>query len=243
MQTFERHETPTARELQKQMRANKTALGWAITFAVFVPVAALIVFATLEKTKQPFGVDLVKQSSSGVGIGTLTSFTDSNTNTWNFAMNTASVLQYTWKRPEFNPKVVWDSVNGSCGPNQSNFVSMSNSPSVSTRTQGITLAQTPMFLDANGVQRTFRLQLYNADVRIESTNGDGRFWSIVGGNVFAPQAWPSSIPSGLNPLWQSASPPNFAFYAQFLTNGNLLVQQPNGGFATFVASTWSNPVC
>jgi len=147
------------------------------------------------------------------------------------------------KRPEFNPKVVWDSVRGSCGSNQANYISMTNNVSVSSRTQGITLAQTPMYVDVNGVQRTFRLQLYNADVRVESTNGDGRFWSIFGTNIFKPVSWPSTITNGLNPLWQSGAPPNLAFYAQFLTNGNLVIQQSSGVYQTFSAFSWSNPIC
>lgn len=225
------------------MPVNKTAAAWGITVSVLTVVGVIVVLAAIEKTKQPVGVGLVKLSTAGVDIGTLTSFTDTNTNTWNFAMNSLSVLQYTWKRPEFNPKVVWDSVNGSCGSNQANYISMTSNVSVSTRTQGITLAQTPMFLDANGVQRTFRLQLYNADVRVESTNGDGRFWSIIGTNITPPQSWPSAIPNGFDPLWQSASEPNFAMYAQFLNNGNLVVQAPNGTFGTFSANSWSNPIC
>ena len=131
-------------------------------------------------------------------IQTLCVHTDTNTNTWAFAMNSFSVLEYTWKRPEFSPKVVWDSQLGSCGKNQANYISMTTNVSVSTRTQGVTLAQTPMFLDANGVQRTFRLQLYNADVRIESTNGDGRFWSVFGTNITPPVSWPSTITNGLD---------------------------------------------
>lgn len=225
------------------MPIKNAAAAWGVTVAILSVSLLIVVLAAIEKVKQPYGVELAKLTTQGFDIGTQTSFTDTNTNTWNFAMNTLSVLEYTWKRPEFNAKVVWDSVNGSCGKNQANFISMSNNVSVSTRTQGITLAQTPMYLDATGVQRTFRLQLYNADVRIESTNGDGRFWSIVGGNVFLPQGWPSTISNGLNPLWQSKAPPYLSFWSQFLTNGNLVNQASNGAYGTFSANSWSNPIC
>jgi hypothetical protein len=225
------------------MPVNKTAAAWGITVSMLVVIGVLIVLAAIEKTRQPYGVELAKLTAQAVDVGTTTSFTDTNTNTWAFAMNSFSVLEYTWKRPEFNPKVVWDSQLGSCGKNQANYISMTTNVSVSTRTEGITLAQTPMFLDANGVQRTFRLQLYNADVRIESTNGDGRFWSVFGTNITLPVSWPSTITNGLDPLWQSGAPPNLTFYAQFLTNGDLVNQQPNGVYQTFSAKSWSNPIC
>lgn len=224
------------------MPIKNAAAGIAVLSVLFLLGATLVVLAAISKTQQQYGVTLGELSTKGTNIGTLTSFTDSNTNTWNFAMNTDSVLAYTWQKGASAPKVVWDSVNGACGPNQANFISMSNDVSVSTRTEGVTLAQTPMFLDENGVQRTFRLQLYNADVRIESTNGDGRFWSVFGTNVFNPLGWPSSISNGLDPLWQSPDP-NFAYYSQFLTNGNLVNQLPTGLFGTFSANVWSNPVC
>jgi len=228
---------------RKQMPSTKSAAAWGISIAMLVVIGVIVVLAAIEKTRQPFGTELAKITSQGTNVGTLTSFTDTNSNTWNFLMNSFSVLEYTWKRPNTNPKVVWDSVIGSCGKNQSNYISMTNDTSVSTRTQGITLAQTPMFLDANGVQRTFRLQLYNADVRIESTNGDGRFWSIFGTNITPPLSWQSTITNGLNPLWQSGAPPNLTFYSQFLTNGDLVNQQPSGLYQTFSAKSWSNPIC
>ena len=222
---------------------NKKAAAWGITITWIVLAIILVTLATLEQTRKPYGTNLAKLTTVGVDIGKLTSFTDSNTNTWNFAMNSQSLLNYTWQKGSGTPKTVWDSKNGSCGVNQANYISMTNDVSVSTRTQGITLGQTPMFLDATGVQRTFRLQLYNADVRVESTNGDGRFWSVFGTNILTPIGWPSAIPSGLDPLWQSGAPPNLSFYSQFLTNGNLVNQQPSGLYGTFSANSWSNPVC
>jgi hypothetical protein len=119
---------------------------------------------------------------------------------------------------------------------------MNMNPNVSTRTEGITLGQTPMFIDSFGIQRTFRLQLYNADVRIESTNGDGRYWSVYGANNNLPVGWPSSISNPNDVLWQSYGA-NFTFNAAFYNNGELAVAQPNGFFQTFLASVWSNPVC
>lgn len=225
------------------MAINKTAAGVGITVAWAVVAIVLVVLAAIQKLKPPYGTNLANLTTKGTDIGTLTSFTDSNTNTWNFAMNSQSVLAYTWQKGAGTPKTVWDSKIGSCGVNQANYISMTNDVSVSTRTQGVTLGQTPMYLDSAGVQRTFRLQLYNADVRIESTNGDGRFWSVFGTNILSPVGWPTAIPNGLDPLWQSGAPPNFSFYSQFLTNGNLVNQQPTGTYGTFSANSWSNPVC
>ena len=209
----------------------------------FVCAIVLIVFVGIQKNQPPFGSEQVLLSNKAGAVGTITSFTDTNSNTWFFRMRTnSSVLEYVWRSPTGSPLVVWDSANGSCGPNQANYTSMTLDSSVSTRTQGVTLAQTPMYIDPQGVQRTFRLQLYNADVRVESTNGDNRFWSVFGGNIFTPLGWPSSISNGTLPLWSNATS-NFVFYSQFLQNGELIVQIPNGTNIQFQASQFANPVC
>ena len=150
-------------------------------------------------------------------------------------------LQYIWTANNASPRTVWDSQNGSCGPNQANNVLMNADTNVKTRTQGITLAQTPMYLDSLGVQRTYRLQLYNADVRIESTNGDGKFWSIYGANNNKP-VWPSTITNPYTVLWENGGAAS-TFNASFFNNADLFVSQPNGLQISFVASSWTNPVC
>jgi hypothetical protein len=230
------------------MVSSDAKLGLGIAVSVFWVVCAivLIVFVAIQRNQELAGSNLAQATAKDTNIGTLTSFTDTQLNTWSFLMASATGvagLQYVWKPPTSGPKVVWDSVNGSCGPNQLNYVSMTLDANVFTRTQGVTLGQTPMFLDNQGVQRTFRLQLYNADVRIESTNGDNRFWSVFGTNILKPFAWPSSISNGNVPLWSNGAPPNFALYGQFLQDGNLVVQNSNGFNQIFRASTFSNPVC
>jgi hypothetical protein len=223
-------------------------LGFAITLSMFWAICAivLIVLVAYQKNQELFGIKLAEATANDTNIGTLTSFTDTQLNTWSFLMSpdsNVSALQYVWKPPTSGSKVVWDSINGSCGPNQLNYVSMTLDANVFTRTQGLTLGQTPMYIDNQGVQRTFRLQLYNADVRVESTNGDNRFWSVFGTNILKPFPWPSSIPNGSFPVWSNGAPPNFVFFAQFLQNGDLVVQNSNGINQIFMASTFSNPVC
>lgn len=219
---------------------------WFVLSFVFWGLVAigLIIPAVLQKIPPQPGTQLLLNTFNGKNIATLTSFTDTLANTWTFNLNDDANAQFVWTPPSQAPKVVWDSVQGPCGTNQLNFISMSNDPNVSTRTEGVTLAQTPMYIDATGIQRTFRLQLYNADVRLESTNGDGRFWSIFGANIFSPLGWPSGISDPLQPLWQSSAA-NYTYFLQFFQNGQLSVQQPNGWAPgnAFNASSFTNPIC
>jgi hypothetical protein len=220
----------------------KTQTMTIIIYLVWTIVAiTLITLAAISKTQPPPGNSNVV-SLTGKNVNTITSFTDANLNNWNFKVNNAGLLEFIWTANNQTPRTVWDSFNGSCGPNLANNVLMNMNPNVNTRTQGITLGQTPMFIDSFGVQRTFRLQLYNADVRIESTNGDGRYWSIYGANNNLPVGWPSSISNPYDVLWQSFGA-NYTFASPFYNNGDLAVAQPNGLFQTFQASIWSNPVC
>lgn len=220
----------------------KTQTVTIIIYFVWTALAVtLITLAAISKT-QPLPGTANVIALNAKNVNTITSFTDTNLNNWNFKVNDSGLLSLVWTANSQTPRTVWDSLNGSCGPNLANNVLMNMNPNVSTRTEGITLGQTPMFIDSFGIQRTFRLQLYNADVRIESTNGDGRFWSIYGANNNLPNGWPSSISNAYDILWQSSGA-NFTFYATFYNNGDMAVAQPNGFFQTFQASVWTNPVC
>ena len=238
MQTFE---SKTKMALQTKQQKSLFILSFVFWGLVAVGLA---VPAALSKTLPQPGSQLQFLTNKGANIQTLTSFTDTLGNTWTFNLNEEANAQFVWTAPAQAPKVVWDSEQGPCGTNQLNFISMSNDPNVFTRTEGVTLAQTPMYIDTLGVQRTFRLQLYNADVRVESTNGDGRFFSIFGTNIFTPFGWPSSISNGFTPLWQTPGP-QYTYFLQFFQNGELSVQQPNffqpGN--CFIASSYTNPVC
>jgi hypothetical protein len=220
----------------------KTQVMTIIIYFVWTALAiTLVTLAVLSKT-QPLPGNSNVVALSGKNVNTITSFTDTKQNNWNFRVSNSGTLEYVWTANNQTPRVVWDSLNGSCGPNLANNTLMNMNTSVSTRTEGITLGQTSMFIDNFGVQRTFRLQLYNADVRIESTNGDGKYWSIYGANNNLPVGWPSSISDPFNILWQSAGA-NLTVVSPFYNDGDLVVSQPNGSFQTFQASIWSNPVC
>lgn len=152
-----------------------------------------------------------------------TSFTDSGGNLWQLT-NITGFLQYIWTAPGENPRVLWDSQNFACGPNEaSNAAYQVAFPTGPTYLQAdsIVLGITPQSTDDNGNIVSFRLVMYAGDVRIESVTDNG-FWSIFPQVTTIPLvSWPAS---GTAILWQSLNQ-SFNVAAQFLANGDLVTKQ------------------
>lgn len=183
-------------------------------------------------------------ATTGV-YSTLSTYVDSYENTWSlgavYNSNGAPVLQMQWSREDVATKTFWDSVQGACGSNNANFISVTAALAGNSAQPGVTLAQTPSFVDQYNILRTFRLQLYPGDLRIESGNGDGRYWSVYQTNTNSLTGWPTSADPTI--LWQLLDvSQNFA--VQFTTDGELGVRPiywKDGG--SFLASTWIAPYC
>ncbi len=169
------------------------------------------------------------------------SFTDSLGNVWTLT-NISGILQFIWTPPGLTPLVLWDSINLGCGAvNQANYLTYEaefpNGPSY-LQADSLVLGTTPATTNASGVIVTFRLVLYQGDVRIESLT-DNSFWSIFPQlNPVPLTSWPSS---GSAVMWQSLNvSQNLA--AQFLANGDLVTKQVDQVNYYWSASLLASPI-
>lgn len=141
---------------------------------------------------------------------------------------------YQWKPPSSNLYItVWDSANNYCGPNASNYQTMQSTIALqdpqNTRynnANSITLGQTPVLIQQNGIPSIFRLQLYAGDLRIESTSGNGQFWSLF----FNPGSkaltfWPNNLSNGYSQIMFQTS--SGSILLNFVANGDLILRPIN----------------
>ena len=220
----------------------------------FFSIAALLAFlAVKQKPHVPPSTQYLRLTGQTPQV--LVSFSDVETNTWLFRVGETLVLEFVWSPNATNASallgasniqldqdsnlVVWDSRNGVCGPNAGNYAFM-QAQEVQNYEEGTILAATPTYVNANSVLVTFQLRVYPGDVRIESTNGDGRYWSIfgpilLGDPPYGLRFWPNyNAPTMI--LWQSA-PASFSVVAQFLSSGDLVLSSPDGRAVLWRAST------
>lgn len=208
------------------------ALGLLVFwFAVF----ALFVVSASNVKPIPTENQIVASSLSGIRLTTSNGIlTDPDGHTWRLGMSAdGNSLQFGWKDPLYPEVVVWDSSIAACGANLINYnLMMSHVASVGniyTPQRSTVLAVTPiLFVQSYGAVQ-FRLVVYSGDVRIESTTGDGKYWSIFGpatsGDTFYGLSnWPVGSPDNI--LWVNFSLAQNVS-AQFLANGDLVVRTTN----------------
>jgi hypothetical protein len=212
------------------------------------PIVGLILFWTLVfiallvvniRTKAPITIERQEVLRANRAPSSVTSFRDSLDNKWELT-NVSGVLQYIWTAPGQDPLVLWDSTNLGCGPNQTNYLlyqaAFPLGPSY-LREDSISLGMTPETTNASGDVVSFRLVLYQGDVRIESLTDSG-FWSIFPQTTQSPlSSWPSS---GTAVVWQSLNlSTNLA--AQFLASGDLVLKLVDQVGNYWAASTLQVP--
>lgn len=169
------------------------------------------------------------------------SFTDSLGNTWTLT-NVTGILQFIWTPPSLPALVLWDSINLGCGVvNQANYLTYQaafpNGPSY-LQADSLVLGSTPASTNASGTIVTFRLVLYQGDVRIESLT-DNSFWSIFPQlNPVPLTSWPAS---GDAVMWQSLNT-SLNLAAQFLANGDLVTKQVDQVNYYWSASLLASPI-
>ena len=191
-----------------------------VLFWMAVFIALLVVNLRTKGALTSQTVEIQRADAAPVSANT---FTDGAGNTWELT-NATGVLQYIWTAPGGPSRVLWDSRNLACGPNQANYaaylVAFPTGPSY-LRVDSLNLGITPETTNANGNIVSFRLVMYTGDVRIESLTDNG-FWSIFPQvNVTPLASWPSN---GTAVVWQSMNL-SLNLAAQFLANGDLVTKQ------------------
>ena len=213
------------------------------------PIVGLVLFWTLVfialmvvnlRTKVPLTIERQEVLRANRAPISITSFVDTLNNTWELT-NVSGVLQYIWTAPGQDPLVLWDTTNLGCGPNQANYLvyqaAFPLGPSY-LRADSVSLGMTPETTNSSGSIVSFRLVLYQGDVRIESLTDSG-FWSIFPQITQSPLAsWPSN---GTAVVWQSLNlSTNLA--AQFLANGDLVYKQVDQVGNFWSASLLQSPI-
>ena len=210
----------------------------------WIAVFSLIAVSASKVKPVPSENQIVLSNLAGIRLTTNNGvFTDSDGHTWRLGMSAdGNSLQYGWSEPSYPEIIVWDSTIASCGANLVNYNMMmshvSSLPTIYTPQRSVVLAVTPLiFVQSYGAVQ-FRLVLYTGDVRIESTTGDGKYWSIFGpasnGDPFyGLQNWPmgsADVVQWVNfSLAQNVS-------AQFLASGDLVVRTSNATVYLWSAS-------
>ena len=158
-------------------------------------------------------------------------------------------LQYLWTQNNVT-RVVWDSINASCGPNYVNYQAMisyldvlPNTGTIYSNALGysLTLGTTPVFYTSSGQLVQFRLQLYAGDLRIEALDGSGKYWSIFAApSNENPSNWPSTN-AAEQLVWACTNVTGNLYNAYFLGNGQLVVRTPFA-FTSSAAVLWQASV-
>lgn len=234
----------------------------AVYLVLFLLATFLITFVWFQKTKTP---QVTVTQITQKGFGTNTTLVDTLQNTWTFQMGRSGILEYTWTPLAGPPLTIWDSQYGVCNypDNYASLTAAQDAGEVvyletsATGGGSIVLAQTPMYIDDLGIQRTFQLKMYSGDVRIESTNGERAknggllssypsFWSIWGQDITGltdyqnkPSFWPLTFS---DIIWQNIDN-NFQFVGQFLASGDLITHATSNYNNFFQASTFVQPIC
>ena len=210
----------------------RTAAKFEITFGFIILVTGIIVFlcflpAMFPNKKKTTPIDVANMYFSQ-RYNTTSSITVGG-NTFRIVVPTSSqsIVQFIWTDLQNFPRVVWDSQNANCGPNYNNYLTMvANVPNLNT--QSVTLASTPLLI-INNVPVTFRLQLYNGELRIENTTvTPNRFWSLF--NNPGPNKltnWPlANVNNGYTTiLWAQTNTIQNPLF-MFTTNGALILRNP-----------------
>jgi len=159
---------------------------------------------------------------------------------------------YQFKPPTENAFItVWDSINFNCKGNAANYAQMQQlilfaDPDGSrySNANSITLGTTPVLILENGIPSIFRLQLYAGDLRIENTNGSGRYWSLFfnPGPTHALQNWPSTLTNGYSQIMFQTSNIN-GQVLNFVANGDLICRglSQTGANGNYLASKYKVP--
>jgi hypothetical protein len=225
-----------------------------LAFLVAV-VAFLITYVALKKKEKTKSQLIHQQFIDAPRVNRSVIIND--TGTWRLSV-TAQALQLVWTSDTTN--VVWDSFNGTCGPNAASYAKLTNTSwfdSTNFVPRGLgfpasysILASTPAFTDTmNLTHYGFNLVLYPGMLRIEQDGGDGGVWnnylgiSANGGSMPIAPIWPSSQDDGSRVLWQLGSVQRCA---QFRSDGTLLMgncsnpYNPPNGIASWFAQRYSS---
>jgi hypothetical protein len=152
---------------------------------------------------------------------------------------------------------VWDSANGSCGPNSLSYALLSNSNwfdpvgyvpfGLGFPASYTVLATTNVFTDPLTSQNyAFKLVLYQGMLRIEQDGSNHTYWNNYQGistDAPLPSSWPSTQDDGSRILWKIGDVINSA---QLRSNGEFLVgsgldpyNNPTG-FGSWFAHTYTS---
>lgn len=202
----------------KQMNMS---IAWGLV-AVWILAFLFIAISAAHVKPVPTETQLAVASARSIILTTPSTLTADGM-TWRLELSSdGSVLQFIWNSG--TDVVVWDSVVGACAPNDVGYAAMVSSVDY---TKFLVTATTPViFVQSYGAVQ-FRMVLYAGDVRIESTTGDNRYWSIfgpgfVGDPLYGLQQWPTGVPAD-TVLWQSLSLSG-NLVAQFVGNGDLVIR-------------------
>ena len=196
------------------------------------------------RTKAPISIERLEILRADAAPTSVDTFTDSMGNKWQLT-NKTGTLQFIWTASSSGtPLVLWDSMNLGCGAtNQANYTTyiaaFPNGPSY-LQADSLVLGSTPGTTNANGNIVSFRLVMYQGDIRIESLTDNG-FWSIFSQLFWTPlTSWPSNGTQIV--LWQSLNT-SMNLAAQFLGNGDLVTKQVDQSNNTYwAASSVQTPI-
>jgi hypothetical protein len=242
------------------MKTPNRVIWGVMALIVAASIATVLVFAVFYKPSQH--KPLVNQSLLAANNPlTLNQFTSTYLNggnsLWTLQMS-GTTLQYIWSLQAFGatPKVVWDSVNYNCGPNAANFAAMQtylttggNNGTVYNTNQGyaLSMGSTPTFVNPqNGQLVQFQMVMYAGDIRINSLNSSGAYWSIFTQvpTINKLTNWPTTIENGFTTLvWQSINGNGGNPNVYFTASGQLMVATNDLTIIYWIASAFVPPIC